>query len=97
MTRLALILPLLAAPAAAQLAAPEYRADDLEVGVLSCDLDGTEVGCLTDISQRMTFCMAVDAEGEPLANSIFVGDDGTVVFRNVEASDIASLRCRPEA
>lgn len=98
MIRPFLLLALLAAPAMAQVAVPDEEADGFEVGILSCDLDGTETGCLTEApAEDLTFCMAVDAEGEPVANATTVSDEGVVVFQNVEPERIAALRCRPEA
>jgi hypothetical protein len=97
MIRPLLLLAALATPAAAQIAEPEFGTDMLEVGVLSCDLDGAEIGCLTEIDEAMTFCTAYDAADEPLANSITVSDEGIVVFRNIDPTEVAALRCRPNA
>jgi hypothetical protein len=95
MTRIPLFLVLLAAPAAAQVTQPQYGDGDVEVGVLSCRLDGTEVGCMTEVAAGLDHCFAVDAEGEPVANSTFVSSDGLVTFQNVDPERIETLRCRP--
>lgn len=95
MTRLAVLFALAAAPAAAQVTVPEFGLDAVEPGVLSCDLDGTEVGCMIETAEAVGFCMAVDAAGTPLANSLSVSDDGVAIFRNVDPTEIAALRCRP--
>jgi hypothetical protein len=95
MTRFPLVLALLVAPAAAQVTEPDYGDGDVEVGELSCRLDGTEVGCMTEVAAGLDHCLAVDAEGEPVANSTFVSGDGRVTFQNVDPERIAALRCRP--
>ncbi|TFL16815.1 hypothetical protein [Jannaschia formosa] len=84
------------APAWAQpLASPEFHADDVPTEVLSCEVTGSEVSCLTSIEVPIRFCMAVDAEGEPVANSTTVSSTGVATFQGIDPAEIATVRCRP--
>jgi hypothetical protein len=88
-------LALLALPASAQVTLPDLQAEDIPTGVLSCERVGADIGCLTALEERVDFCLAVDREGRPVANSASVSATGVVTFQNVEIDRIAELRCRP--
>lgn len=97
MSRLAalLLLPLLAAPAAAQDADAPDMTGAVDVVPLECVIAGEGVACTVETDGPATFCMAVDADGEPLANSTGATDAGEILFQDVDAERIAALRCRP--
>ncbi|CUH40277.1 hypothetical protein JSE7799_03009 [Jannaschia seosinensis] len=96
MNRLALALTFLAAPAFAQDMTTDLpdMADAADVPNLDCEQTGEDVSCTFDALAPYDFCMAVDAEGEPLANAMGSTDAGVVLFQGIDAQQIASLRCR---
>lgn len=98
MVRLALVLPVLSlamlpAGLAAQTAAPDM-ADALDVVPIDCTLAGEGTACTIRTERPVTFCMAVDASGAPVANSTGATDAGEILFQNVDPSRIVGLRCR---
>lgn len=107
MTRMTLILAVLAAPAMAteHVAGSSFPVEDDpmatdEIAITECNetSDGA-VACVVDAEvmgmRDPTFCLAIGEDGEALANSTGATDDGLVLFQEVEAADIAALRCRP--
>ena len=95
MFRLAMLaLPFLALPVFAQSTdAPDLSGLD-ELVPIDCTDAGEGIACTVETEGQVTFCMAVDAEGEPLANSTGATDAGEVLFQNVAPARIAGLRCR---
>jgi len=81
--------------ASAQVVPPGFRADDIQTNVLSCEETGESISCVTTLETPVAFCMAVDAEGAPVANSTSVSATGVVTFQGLDPSRITALRCRP--
>lgn len=83
-------------PAAAQDAAtdPLPRVTEAPDAVFECTQAGEGVACTVDTEAAFTFCMALDAAGEPLANSTGASDSGEVIFQDIDAAEVASVRCR---
>ncbi|MFO6463724.1 hypothetical protein ACK8OR_04965 [Jannaschia sp. KMU-145] len=74
------------------LAVADAHSDD--IAPLSCETTGEGVACTVETMDAATFCMAIDAEGTPIANATGVMDDGIVLFQQIEPEAVAALRCR---
>jgi hypothetical protein len=81
-------------PAAAQVAIDPIS-DASGIAEFECsDLDAAGAACTLAPGVASDFCVALDAEGEPLANSTGFTDDGLVLFQNIDVMEIAAIRCR---
>ncbi|WP_298433302.1 hypothetical protein [uncultured Jannaschia sp.] len=65
-----------------------------DVAPLSCEETAAGVACTVETVDAATFCMAIDAEGTPIANATGVLDDGIVLFQQIDPNAVAALRCR---
>ena len=88
-----LMASMIPAALAAQTAAPDM-ADAIDVVPIDCTLAGKGTACTIRTERPVTFCMAVDAKGDPVANSTGATDAGEILFQNVDPSRIVGLRCR---
>lgn len=77
----------------AQGAAPDM-ADAIDIVPIDCMSAGEGTACTIRTERPVTFCMAVDARGEPVANSTGATDAGEILFQDVDPSRIVGLRCR---
>lgn len=77
----------------AQGTAPDM-ADAIDVVPIDCVLAGEGTACTIRTERPVTFCMAVDAAGAPVANSTGATDAGEILFQDVDPSRIVGLRCR---
>jgi hypothetical protein len=88
MLRLSLAFALFATAAQAQLAGPSPELDcEATEGGLSCTVEATE---------SLLYCIALDAAGDPVANSTVSAGTGVAVFNTEAADRIADVQCRVE-
>lgn len=98
--RALLILTLTAVPAFAQ-----TTDNDADLDTLDCTATAGGVECAVEnaggetAENTVLYCLAEDADGEPLANSTVSSGTGVAVFNSIppeEIDNIASVTCRAE-
>ena len=77
------------APAQAQEATDIPLDCENTAGGAQCAVEWAEEGATL-------YCIALDADEEPVANSTVSSDDGLAVFNTIEAETIGFVRCRIE-
>ena len=64
---------------------------------LNCAATPGGAACMVEIvAGSVLYCVANNADGNPVANTTVASDDGMAAFNGVRVEEIATLACRAE-